>query len=192
MCLCRCMCCKECCGIWAGEWCLIKLLLVSVWGATQHPEGFGPLELSHREPLFIHTDLGKTQRGCFRINKQVPFKKIGIMINLPLVRAESPSMVFFNLKGQFKQKNENSGSIYSPLFLIWLKYTFGELLSMQLQWMEDIWKYPSILTVSLSFIVHIVLKDYISHLLKSYDKVLRFNFMWETEWNWSNYLHLED
>ncbi len=104
VCLCRRMCCKECCGIWAGEWCLIKPLLVSVWGASQHPEGFGPLELSHREPLFIHTDLGKTQRGCCRINKQVPFKKIGITINVPLVRAESPSMAFLKIKGQFKLK----------------------------------------------------------------------------------------
>ncbi len=96
VCLCRRMCCKECCGIWVGEWCLIKLLLVSVWGASQHPEGFGPLMLSHREPLFIHTDLGKTQQGCFRINKQVPFKKIKkwIMINLPVVRAESPVWSF--------------------------------------------------------------------------------------------------
>lgn len=92
------MCCKEGCGIWVGERCLIKLLLVSVWGASQHPEGFGPLMLSHREPLFIHTDLGKTQQGCFRMNKQ------GIMINLSLVRAESPCAAFSKLNGQFKLK----------------------------------------------------------------------------------------
>lgn len=119
--LCRRMCCKECCGIWAGEWCLIKLLLVSVWGASQHPEAFGPLMLSHREPLFIHTDLGKTQQGCFRINKQVPFKKIkmGIMINLPLVRTESPSVVFLKLKGQFKQKRKFWQYLFTlRLFLI--------------------------------------------------------------------------